>query len=275
MRAGADLAKIALWRGPPPTFPSQAERMEGWIREHRPAALIVDPLTEMMDPGLNPGRDRDVRLALSPLALIGDAYRCAVVATAHPNKSVSQKALYRMAGSLGGFVGRVRSLLVIGRQPGAAPSDPTRLLAHVKTNYGLLAPSIRLVIRVAPDEDHPSVAWAGETDATADQVMGASASHEDKLAGAVAFLELALEDGEWHPSEEVKKEAYKVGVRPRTLQRAAARLGLEYDRPRDAAEDLLEALRGRRPGAPGAEGVSRMASPLSSRAMPLASPWRD
>ncbi len=84
----------------------------------------------------------------------------------HLNKLNGGPALYRGGGSIG-IIGAVRSALLVGRNP----ADPHQcVLAPSKCN--LAAAPRSLLYSHEPVGDVARIGWAGETDLTADDILG-------------------------------------------------------------------------------------------------------
>ena len=133
--AGADLGRIAV---PPGSvvIPRDLARVEEWACQMQAALIIIDPLIAFL--GCDANSDRQVRWAMTPLKAFAERAGCAVVMVRHLTKRGGKHALYRGGGSIG-IVAATRSALLVGRPP----DDPDlRVLAHVKSNLGPLAPSL-------------------------------------------------------------------------------------------------------------------------------------
>lgn len=228
--AGADLGRVALDEGAgdaPLTLPSGLATLAAWMREHRPALVVIDPVVAFLDGDLNPHRDADVRRALRPLADLAAETAAAVVAVMHFNKAQGAQPLYRLSGSIG-FAGAARSMLVFGRRPDAEDSDPTRVVAVAKSSYAALAASVELSLTVPAGAAHPTVGWRGEVPGTtAADLLRPHGDAEDRSAldEAVEWLRGELGDGE-RPAGEVQSAARSAGVAVKTLRRARERVGV-------------------------------------------------
>ena len=133
--AGADLGRIAVPPGAV-VLPRDLPRVEEWACQMQAALVVIDPLIAFL--GCDANSDRQVRWAMTPLKAFADRTNCAVVLVRHLNKRGGRHALYRGGGSIG-IVAATRSALLVGRPP----DDPDlRVLCHVKSNLGPLAPSL-------------------------------------------------------------------------------------------------------------------------------------
>src|SRR5262249_1699517 len=140
------------------------------------------------------GNDQSVRQALAPLARLAEETGCVILLVRHLNKTGGAKAVYRGGGSIG-IVGACRSAWLIARHP----EEPRRrVLVQVKNNLAAAQPG--LLYEVVGDEaGNPQVAWLGEVDLAADQLVGgapAAGGEAPLLRGEVAErLREALKDG--------------------------------------------------------------------------------
>ena len=260
--AGADLSRVALDVGAegeePLTLPSGLGPLAVWMRAHRPALVVIDPVVAFLDGDLNPHRDADVRRALRPLAELAAETGAAVVVVMHFNKAQGSQPLYRLSGSIG-FAGAARSMLVFGRRPDAEDADPARLLAVAKSSYAALAPSVELAMSVQPGAAHPSVAWRGEVagmSATDLLRPGADAETRSAREEAEDFLRGELEGGDWHPSPEVRDAARREGITDKPLRAARETLGVQVRREGSGRNGSLRSEWSLPLLVPGGEGTS-------------------
>jgi len=122
-------------------------------------------------------------------------------------------------------VAATRSALLVGRPP----DDPDlRVLCHVKSNLGPLAPSLSFG-PVATPEGAVRVEWRGECEYTPDDLLAPAKPGEGRLAEAMTFLKDLLSSG---PVEQklVKSEAAGAGLAYRTVERAKELLGVRSER---------------------------------------------
>jgi hypothetical protein len=81
------------------TFPADIGILTETLRDHRPAAVIFDPLMSRMSGGIDTHKDADVRSALEPLKAMAEECDVAVIGLMHVNKSTSGDATNRLMGS--------------------------------------------------------------------------------------------------------------------------------------------------------------------------------
>lgn len=219
--AGADLGRIAV---PPGSvvLPQDLPRIEEWACRMQATLVIIDPLIAFL--GCDANSDRQVRWAMTPLKSFAERTNCAVVLVRHLTKRGGRHALYRGGGSIG-IVAATRSALLVGRPP----DDPDlRVLCHVKSNLGPLAPSLSFG-PVATPEGVVKIEWRGECDYSPDDLLAPAKPGENRLAEAIVFLKELLSGG---PVEQkvVKSKAAEAGLAYRTVERAKELLGVRSER---------------------------------------------
>jgi AAA domain len=117
--SGADPERVYFLRGRNNTIltlPTDADTIRKQIVDNNIGILFIDPVNSHMDAKLKTGDDKDIRTALSPLALIAQDTGCIIVVIHHFSKgSIGGKLLYRFSGSAA-YVGVARSVLALGRK---------------------------------------------------------------------------------------------------------------------------------------------------------------
>ena len=193
--------------------------------ETKAELVLIDPVSASIDLKLDAHKDQDVRVVLGQLAKIAERERLAVLLNAHLNKTPSSDPYLRINGSTA-FYNAARSVLTVTRDP--AEPDWQRLVAHHKSNYGPLAAVERW--RVEPktitSADGPIEVMTMQfveiaDDVSREDVLAPRAARPEKTEEALAFLEWALEDGDWHDSAGLVKLAGAQRISERTLRRAA------------------------------------------------------
>jgi hypothetical protein len=211
----------------PPEIPLDLPAIEAAAAERGVRLLIIDPLMAYLT-GVDASRDQDVRRALFRLSQLAQRRNCAVVCQRHLNKGGGgDKAIYRGGGSIG-IVAAARTGLLVAADPNDAGR---RVLAATKCN--LTAPPTPLRFRLEPHGGVCRVAWLGQADYTADdlvrQLSRAELAHRaeerSKLEEAVEFLRTLLADGP-HPTGMCYLEAQIADIARRTLQRALGPAGV-------------------------------------------------
>jgi GNAT superfamily N-acetyltransferase/5S rRNA maturation endonuclease (ribonuclease M5) len=216
----------------PLTLPVDCVALAEEIRGRGVAMLALDPLMSAIASGIDTHKDRELRLALEPLADVADTTSCAVVGLAHFNKSASTDVLNLVTGSRA-FTAVLRSVIAVARDPD--DDAGTCVLSQAKNNLGRLdLPSLQYVITSAeiPTAEGPAqvgkLEFTGETDRTVAEILGErgdadSRSERDEAAEFIANY-LLDHDGEADAGQ-VLKEGEAAGFAKRTLQEARRRAG--------------------------------------------------
>lgn len=214
--------------------------------------VFVDPLASLLNPGANTWKDTDIRQALEPLMSALGARRITVLGALHTNKSKSTDPRERGMGSVG-WRQVCRSQLMLGLDPDAPEDDQTaRCLAHTKTNYGLLAPTIRVrhesVSVPLDDGSEDSIlrsSFGEECYVTAEAMLAASSpttrarrerseddglSAERRSAGAWLLALLSAAKGSMLATEVEEARQASGECAYRTLERAKADVGVRSER---------------------------------------------
>jgi hypothetical protein len=123
-----------------------------------------------------------------------------------------------------GIIGAARSGLIVGRHP---DHPDLRVLASTKSNLG--PPPQSLIYSVERAGDVGRIAWGGECELTADQLLAADCGKGSPGGAAVReaeeFLRSVLACGA-KPANEIGEHAKAEGIAARTLQRAKKLLGI-------------------------------------------------
>jgi hypothetical protein len=204
------------------------ELLEPLVARHRPALVVIDPVTAYLGKDTDSHVDTDVRHVLAPLAAFAARHHLAVVAVMHLNKGAQLKAIYRIGGSIG-FVAAARSVFAVV----ADPKDPARkLLAPVKMNLAPLPPA--LAFRIVGGGPDALLEWEAAPVGLVDlDAMLRGGPEEGAAAGerrravddAEGFLRQLLRDGPVRFGD-VAAARKAAGIGERTLDEAKARLGV-------------------------------------------------
>ena len=169
---------------------------------------------------------------------------CAVLVVVHLNKQRGGEPLYRIGGSIG-QVAAARSVLGFGRDPEDPDDDrgSRRLLGHLASNWG----------RSLRRSCSSSRRWVSRSTTSGSRRRGSSTAARptraprtpSELAGETTAARTArrrssrlLDDGEPHPSREVKTAVMEeLAVERATVKRAAKRL---VDRGEDRRARTIE-----------------------------------
>lgn len=217
---GADMSMIVIPNRSLNLTPSSIDaNLIDRILEQTGAALtIIDPIIAFAN-GRNTDRASEVRGLLGPLASMAEKHKTAVVLIRHLNKSTQGKALYRGQGSID-FAAVCRAAFIFAQDP---ENPERRMMAHSKASIAGLQSTVEYFI----NKDTGVFSWGGQTDETADEMMGGTAlSKGRELERAIEFIETALASGPM-ACNELKRQAVKVGIAGRTLWRAKAEMDVE------------------------------------------------
>jgi len=190
--------------------------------------LLIDPVVSALTGDSH--KNAETRRALQPLADIAQRLDCVVLGICHFNKnSAGREVVERLNGSLA--LGAAARIVLA-----ATKSNDGRLLARAKSNIGTDSGGFRFELeqQLVPGQDGmyaSTVRWDGAVEGTARELLAeAEQPDEDEFGGSIGeacgFLVGLLSDGPVS-SKAVKADAQGAGHAPRTLERAAKRLGVE------------------------------------------------
>ena len=212
------------------TLPDDVSHIEEFVVDTNAWLVVIDPLMAFLTDRADANQDHSVRRALANLTLMAERRDVAVLVCAHLNKDEQKAVLYRIGGSIG-LVGAARSLLLMAADPDdpAGEAGDRRLLAHAKSNWSKLAPTLRYRQELVELEDDGRFDTTmvlrpdGESDLRASELVGRQRA-EGKLETAVEVIVAALSEGP-RPSREVKEEVRdEVGCSHATIERAVGQL---------------------------------------------------
>ncbi len=228
---GADLENIHAIEGPLAFDDEGLRILAEFIRDVRPALVIVDPLVAYLGAGVDLHRANETRAVLSRLAGISEKYSASILAVRHLAKGGASRPIYRGLGSID-IAAACRSVLLAGCDPA---NPQRRAMVHLKSN--LSPPGRPLGYEIRDGRFY----WTGESCLTARQILAADDNPPiSALENAALFLSERLLGG---PAEAraVFKDANDYGIGEITLRRAKSQLKIVS----------------RREGEPGKKGVAR------------------
>jgi AAA domain len=212
------------------TTPVDVPALTTYIATHDVAALILDPLTSVMDGRIDAHRDREVRTALEPLGKLAEETGASVFGLVHLGKGMGTDPVNLILGSRA-FSAVTRLVLVAARDP---DDDAAYVLSVEKSNLGRIdIPGLTYRIdgvEIATDEGPAGaglLVWTGETDRRVRDIMADAGEEHSNRDEAAKWLIDYLTDlcGE-APAKDVKKAAVAAGFTERTLDRARSRAGV-------------------------------------------------
>jgi RecA-family ATPase len=173
--------------------------------------------------GTDSYRDQDVRRTLAALSALAEETGAAVVIVRHLNKSGGKNPIYRGGGSIG-IIGAARSGMLVAKHP---DDEDLRVLSMAKSNLAAQAPSLTFTLEEA-ENGAVQVAWLGESDLTAAELLGARSDEQQPSAVEAAgeFLRNLLADGPV-AQRDVKAAAREAGISMATAKKAKRELGVQ------------------------------------------------
>jgi len=244
LAAGADMSRVHVVKMEGPRsdsdlmLPIDLDALQYRIKETNAKVLILDPVIAYLGgEKFDAHKDGEVRKALKPIARMAEELDIAIIAVMHLNKSMLGNVMNRVGGSIG-FVAAARSVLLLGQDPDAPDDDELRILAHAKSNFGRLAPSLRFRVVdrtgevVTPDGATPEIGgveWIEECDLTAEMVLS-QVGDPLKEDEARAWIKSHLADGPKPAEWMLENGPREVGCGKRTFMAAKASLNVESRR---------------------------------------------
>jgi len=213
-KLGADCEKIFTIDDDDVALTYTDKRIEKTIIETKAKLVIIDPVQAFWGKA-NMNAANGVRPVLKQLGAVAERTGCTIILVGHLRKS-GGKSTYRGLGSIDIFAA-ARSVLTVGR---ADTDSNIRIIVHQKSNLAPSGPAQTFGL-----DSVNGFYWAGETDATADEVMNGKqhARPENKSTVAQIFIKSILQNGAV-PSADILEMAVAHGIAEKTLQRAKSEL---------------------------------------------------
>jgi hypothetical protein len=198
---------------------------------------------------VNSWMDQSVRHALAPLHRLAEKSGAAILVVGHLNKGLGTDPLQRIGGSVG-ISAAARSVLLLARDPDdpEAEQGRRRVLAHVKSNLGLLTASLAFEIeeRTVSDSGPTAlIAPRGVSPYSGTQLLVQQETRESKLARAIGFLEVQLTDGP-KPASELQTRARELDISLTTLERCEEATGCHVGEGGPSVGMAMEAAKRKR-----------------------------
>jgi hypothetical protein len=224
---GADLRRVHIIQGVSdghdrvaPFTLHHIEALERKIDELPDVVMVViDPVSGLMG-GADTHRSNEVRERLDPFLDLMNRRSITTLFVTHTNKSITLAGASRVEGSYGGFVGRARAVLGVGRDPESGVHG----VGVLKSNYGRTdVPVIGFEI------DEGRFGWRAEALSISaaelfeqvgnDQQQSEMSEAREAITGALFAADLSADD--------LHKAARKEGVSDITFRRARAKMKKE------------------------------------------------
>ncbi|MEV0723936.1 AAA family ATPase [Micromonospora purpureochromogenes] len=235
--AGADLTKVYRVEvvedehdGLTLSLPTDNSLLERELKRVGAALLVLDPLMSTIGAGIDTHRERDVRVALDPLARLADRARVVVLGIAHFNKGASNDPSSLITGS-GAFKNVPRSVFGFAVDP-----EGDRVMTQTKNSLGRLdLPSLAYQIQgtEVPTKHGPAhvgqLVWLGQSDRSVTDILSERGDAEDQgdRKDAADWLTGYLADNGGEASAvDVFKAGDKDGFSKDALKRAKRRAGV-------------------------------------------------
>lgn len=186
------------------------------IEQTEARLLIVDPIQSYLGADVDAHRSNETRPVLDGLVRLAEEHDACVLLVRHFAKSPTGRAIHRGLGSID-LTGAVRTELHAGSV------DEQRAMVQAKSNLGQLGESLGYEIQA-----DGRFRWTGKSDLTAVDLQEAESTREERsdIAEACDYLEQTLAGG----PRKVNELADGTDVHPRTLRRAAQKLGIRRTR---------------------------------------------
>jgi hypothetical protein len=168
-------------------------------------------------------KDQNVRRALAALSSLAERTGAAILVIRHLTKSGGNDPIRRGGGSIG-IIGAARSGMLLAKDP---EDEDLRILSMSKSNLAAPAPSLIFTLEEA-ENGAVQVAWLGESDLTAAELLGARSDEQQPSAVEAAgeFLRNLLADGPV-AQRDVKAAAREAGISMATAKKAKRELGVQ------------------------------------------------
>ena len=217
------------------TFPADAALLAEAIAEVKAILAIIDPVTAMLDPGVDSHRDASLPIRARTAPPSSRRNDRGAARRRPLEQEPGQRPHDALGGSIGG-PGQARSALLLDRDPDDPEKDrgTRRVLAHFKSNVGPLQPSRLLEVTPThlpaahgePSIDTARIIDLGESVHGARHLLAENGADRTAVAEAEQFLRDELADGITVAAKTIRTAARDAGISPRTLDRAKKRLGV-------------------------------------------------
>lgn len=234
--AGADLHRVDFLdvtnHGQPGALdlPRDMQRLAALVEAGDYGMIVIDPITAVLSPRLNPNHAGDVRQLLDPLAALAERHRLAILAVTHFGKTATADTGRAVLGSAA-WSQVPRSVLAVA----ADETNGDILVTNTKTNLAArtITRPARIVDTLVPIPGAAAtrvgaVSWGEVTDRDARDVLEADQNGDTRATrrGVDTWLREYLADGaRW--STDIKADASGAGWSMPQVRDAKTRLGVQ------------------------------------------------
>jgi len=229
----ADVRKIKIIEGMIPAgnqseffdIQKHIQIIEKSIKEVGDVKMVVfDPITAYLG-NIEGNKNTQLRAVLSPLSILADKYKVAIIGVHHLNKDQAKKALYRALGSVA-FTATARSVWLVQLDEDD-PKYQRRLFAPLKAN--ICKNPTTLAFTIDGPIGKPAVIFEPEpVNTTAEELLLDEEAKErhSAIEEAKNFLLEMLKNGKL-PSSEIEEQAKQMNIASATLKRARTKLRIK------------------------------------------------
>jgi putative DNA primase/helicase len=203
--------------------------LDSMLEEIGGASLVLIDVIDSYMGGTDTHRNAAVRGVLAPIKDFAARRRVAVVGLTHFSKDQSNRSpVLRFTGSIG-FIGQARAGWVVTPERDE-DDEPTgrKLLVRAKGNLAPDPGGLAYRIETTTVGDGivaPRIVWDGLVNLNAAQALAPADDDKKPREEAIDWLKGYLGDCA-RPSADATKEASKIGIKERTLERARRQLGV-------------------------------------------------
>jgi AAA domain len=210
------------------SLPSELRLLHDEIMRQRAAAVILDPITSMLDATCSRMDPDGVRRLLDSLLLLSETCNVAIVGTLHYRKSRQGTPLDWVAGCAE-WTQCVRVVIALGSHPDV---KDRYVMAAAKPGLGAPPPSRMYRLERANGTVRIHIGQTVDVDARDLSCESPDVGEQDALADAKAFLIAAL-DGEPRAAMDLEREWERACLSRSTVRRAKKLLRITSTQVRD------------------------------------------
>ena len=203
--------------------------LESMLNQIGGASLVIIDVIDSYMGGTDTHRNAAVRGVLAPIKDLAARCNVAVLGLTHFSEDQAKKSpVLRFTGSIG-FIGQARAGWVVTPEVDE-DGEPTgrKLLVRAKGNLSPDPGGLAYRIETTSVGDGivaPRIVWDGVVNLSAAEALAPADDDKRPIEEAIDWLKGYLADCA-RPSADVIKEAKKVGIKERTLERARGRLNV-------------------------------------------------